>query len=830
MKIDFGKLNTGNNVNTILHPRELFTALPNKKENQFQYPRDVQSQVWDSWFQRRDESDLVIKMNTGSGKTIVGLLILKSSLNENKTPAVYITPDNYLVQQVINEAGDLGIETTTDTNSPRFLSGKAILIVNIHKLVNGKSTFGVGDEGAKIKIGTLLIDDAHACLDKVEEQFTLNITQDLECFEELYGIFRESLHSQCESKATEIEYGELSAYMQIPFWVWKNNIAEITKTLIKHKKSKGIEFPLPLLKESLSLCRCVVSAGKIEITPFCIPIHMIPSIINCERKIFMTATLIDDSILSSHFGLSDQSIKNPLVPDTAGDIGDRMILLPQVINTDLTDLEIKTFCKWVSGHINVVVIIPSEYRASFWSDQADRILRKDNLYKGIEELKNGKVGLVVLVNRYDGIDLPKDACRLLVIDNLPDVRRLTDKVNQSILMGSDKVTTQVIQRIEQGMGRGVRSSDDYCAIFLMGRNLTSQLYAGNATEKFSPATKAQFTLSEQLSEQIHNKSLNEIWNNVILHCINREQDWVMASKGVLASLTYDVSSKIDFTATAQRKAYDYATYNNYSEATKTLENAVNNTSDKILKSYLKFCLSEYLNLYDEAEAQKTLMSAASTNTRIIKPIEGIAYHKLESNVMDQSRNCSEFLKRKHNDPNKIIVEVNGLIEGLKFKPNTANLFEENMKLIANFIGFNSQRPEANYNKGPDVLWEVGGLNYIIIECKNGVTSTSNKINKHDCNQLNGSIIWFQEKYDHTCSFIPVLVHPSSEFEYAASAHKDTRIINTDKLEHLKSNIKEFIKSICIKNSVGDIEKIRSKLIFYKLRREDFLEEYTVSFT
>ena len=99
MKIDFGKLNTGNNVNTILQPRELFTALPNKKEGKFQYPRDVQSQVWDSWFKRREESDLVIKMNTGSGKTIVGLLILKSSLNENKVPAAYIVPDNYLVQQ-----------------------------------------------------------------------------------------------------------------------------------------------------------------------------------------------------------------------------------------------------------------------------------------------------------------------------------------------------------------------------------------------------------------------------------------------------------------------------------------------------------------------------------------------------------------------------------------------------------------------------------------------------------------------------------------------------------------------------------------------------------
>jgi superfamily II DNA or RNA helicase len=91
MAIDFGKINIGNNSNKAIHPREIFTALPNKQEGKFEYPRDVQAQVWESWFSRRDERDLVIKMNTGSGKTVVGLLILKSCLNENKGPAVYRT-------------------------------------------------------------------------------------------------------------------------------------------------------------------------------------------------------------------------------------------------------------------------------------------------------------------------------------------------------------------------------------------------------------------------------------------------------------------------------------------------------------------------------------------------------------------------------------------------------------------------------------------------------------------------------------------------------------------------------------------------------------------
>ncbi len=826
MVIDFGRLTSAGTADTVLHPREIFTALPQKKEGRFEYPRDVQSQVWDAWFKRRDENDLVVKMNTGTGKTVVGLLILKSCLNENKGPAVYIAPDNYLVAQVLAEANDLGVEATDNIKSTRFLSGKAILVINIHKLVNGKSVFGVGDEGIKIKIGSLLIDDAHACLDTIEDQFMLSINKLCGAYVELYDNFREALHNQCESKAIEIEIGDPSAYIQLPFWTWQENIAEISKIIIKHKDTDEIKFSWPLIKESLSLCRCVISADKIEISPHCIPIHMIPSVVNAPRKLFMTATLVDDGILATHFGITEDSINKAVMPDSAGDIGDRMILLPQVINTEITDLAIKDFCKHAAKYYNVVVIVPSDYRSHFWSDQADLILKKDNIHAGIERLKNEKVGLVILVNRYDGIDLPKNACRLLVIDGLPDVRRQIDKVNQSVLMGSDRVTSQIIQRIEQGMGRGIRSNDDFCAVFLMGKNLTGQLYAGGAVEKFSPGTKAQLELSEKLSEQIQGKGLREIWDAILL-CLKRDTEWVTASKGAVASLTYHSAFTADKVAIETRKSYDLASCNNFPMAAKELSSLVNETSDRPFKGYLKQCLAEYINFYDKVESQKTLMSAVSINRRVLKPLEGIAYHKLESAAMDQSRVCSEYLKSRHKDPNKIIIEINGILELLLFKPDTSNIFEESFRKLANYIGFNSQRPELEFKKGPDVLWETGALNYFVIECKNGATTKS--INKHDCNQLNGSAMWFESKYDISCTYTPIIIHPSSIFEHAASPHKKTRIIDSNCLDKLKENILEFIKAICIDNSIHNIDKIREMLIFYKLRPHEILETFTIEF-
>ena len=335
--IDFSKIGTGSTVDTVLPPREIFNALPNKDAHKFQYPRDVQSQVWAKWFDRRCEESLVIKMNTGSGKTVVGLLVLKSCLNEGKSPAVYVCPDKYLVKQAIDASKELGIEVTDDVNSPRFLSGKAILVANIYKLVNGKSVFGVGDEGAELMISSIVIDDTHACLETIEDQFTIKIPRGSAAYSELYSLFSDSLHSQCESKAIEIENEDPTSYLQIPYWTWQAKISEVTGIIVKHSSEEYLKFVWPLVKENLKLSHCVVGSNEFEISPHCIPIHMIPSIMDADRTIFMTATLVDDSILASNFAVDRKYIQNPVVPDSAGDVGDRMILLPQVINTDTTD-------------------------------------------------------------------------------------------------------------------------------------------------------------------------------------------------------------------------------------------------------------------------------------------------------------------------------------------------------------------------------------------------------------------------------------------------------------------------------------------------------------
>lgn len=100
------------------------------------------------------------------------------------------------------------------------------------------------------------------------------------------------------------------------------------------------------------------------------------------------------------------------------------------------------------------------------------VLSSGNISEGVSHIKENSHGLYVIVNRYDGIDLPDNSCRILVIDGLPNISNMNDKYEHEVVRKSERIQREQIQRIEQGMGRGVRSSNDYCLIYLLGNQLT----------------------------------------------------------------------------------------------------------------------------------------------------------------------------------------------------------------------------------------------------------------------------------------------------------------------------------------------------------------------
>lgn len=825
MVLDLKKLESAASNEAILEPRKVFATLP-KKDARFKFLHDVQAEVADQWFERRSEKDLVIKMNTGSGKTLVGLLLLQSSLNENKGPAVYVAPDKFLVAQVLTEAGDLGLQVTTNENDADFHAGRSILVINVYKLFNGRSVFGVGDQGQKTKIGTVLIDDAHACLATTRNQFTIRIPSTHPAYLSLLPNFKPELERQSRTTLLDVEAEDPQAVMLVPYWVWQSNQDQIAPILHEHRGSPALEWGWPLIAGVLEFCRCAIGGGDLEIAPRCLPVDVIPSFDQADRRIYMTATLADDSILITEFQAKPESVASPITPASAGDIGDRMILAPQEINPKITDEDLKAFAAEMAKTYNVVVIVPSMNRSEFWVDVANQILMSEKIWDGVSKLKEGHQGLTVLVNRYDGIDLPDNACRVLVIDGLPEVQNHLHRIDAIALDGTQIEISQQIQRIEQGMGRGVRSNDDYCVVILMGSRLVRRLHDPANRRRFTPGTLCQLDLSSEVAKQLKGQTLEQLKEAMNL-CLTQNADWLSASKKAVVGAKYVKEVELNPLAIGQREAFDLIRGQQFKLAADKLQDAVNGCPDNKTKGWMQAQLAEVVHRIDPIKSQEILLSALGLNGRITKPLDGIAYAKLDAPNLDQATAVVKYLKPKFLEGNELILAINSVIDDLIFQPDTAPTFESAIKALGSYLGLGSQRPEADFGNGPDNLWAVGGQLYFVIECKNGATTDT--ISKHYSDQLSGSINWFHDTYGKTCNAVPIMIHPSHRFGNKAFPPDKTRIIDEQGLDKLRNAVRDFATAAGKENAFLDAAKIGGLLDHLGLTAKKFISEFSVPF-
>ena len=803
-----------------LHPRDIFFTL-NRAPN-FSFPRDIQTEVMNRWFDSRHNRDNVLKLNVGSGKTLVGLLLLQSSLNERKGPALYVSPDNQLLQQVIDEAHALGIDVTDDPRDPAYTAADKICIVNVYKLFNGKSVFGVGTD--RIQIGTIVIDDTHACLSTIIQQFRITLPHTHDAYQRIVAALSEDLKGYNEAHFLEIEACDPQAYMEVPFWSWHSRCGQILRALHDHRDHADLEFTYPLLKGILPQCRCVIGGQHLEIEPHFPATDLIQPFRRAKRRIYMTATLADDSVLVTHFGADPTQLPKAIIPSSSQSMGERMILMPQELNPRLTTADVRQLLADLAQTVNVVVIVPSSLAAHGWRDAAHQVLVGDAVPAGIAKLRKGHVGLTVLINRYDGIDLPAQACRVLALVDLPEVRSYTEVVDGEVLSGTAITLRRQLERIEQGMGRGVRSNDDYCVVLLLGPKLTGRLRSPDGIEMLTPPTRAQLDLSRRIAKKLHSPSLRDI-RDVILQCVDRDAGWIKVSKKVLLNLPANDELRLDSAKLALRAAFDRARANQHERALAVLDEAIDATDETQVKAWLLSRKAAFQHPSDATGAQKTLIVAHDMEPGVLKPMHGATYRKLTPTMGQQAATLIAKHDSRFVDPTHMKLFADGLCSDLQFAPGTSRKFEAAVHDLGWFIGIRGQRPERDYKEGPDNLWALPNGAFLVIECKNGATS-GNGISKRDAGQLGQSLAWFTRRYPASVS-VPIIIHRDSTLGPGASSIPDMRVITSSHLSKLRTNLRGFAQQLMDPDVLRRASAVAARLSHFELNADAFVQAFTV---
>ena len=830
--VDFKKRLAGKKNEKPVDPLKLYDTLDRAHDKGPLRPS--QMSVLSEWYaNHQGDRDVIVKLHTGQGKTLIGLLMLQSRLNSSQGPALYLCPDNFLIEQTCEQAKQFGIPTCrADPDLPsEFLNSGTILVTSVQKLFNGLTRFGLNRRS--VDVGSLLMDDAHACADKIREQCRIRIPSDEQAYGALKTLFAEDLEQQGVGTYADICNQKHDALLPVPYWAWIRREIEVANVLSSNAQKDSIKFAWPLLKDILGQCQCVISGAAVEIEPYIPPLSAFGSYWKAPHRIFMSATVTDDAFLVKGLQLAPETIVSPLTYSKERWSGEKMVLLPALIHEDLDRDQI------VHGYgtpnakrrHGVIALAPSFNWTKDWAAYGAVVAKKDTVGADIEHLRKGHYEkAVVLANRYDGIDLPDDTCRILIFDGKPHSESLIDLYQEVCRPNSEATLMRTIRTVEQGMGRSVRGEKDYSVVIIVGADITRLLRDKESRKYLSPQMSTQIEIGMEIAEMAHQEiddgeNPTDAFAALVRQCLSRDADWkAFYVKEMQRVRPASANDRILRIYAAELAAEQECSRGDSSAAIEKLQHLLDGgIVDREDTGWYLQEMARYQYRSNRAESERLQVAAHTKNHLLLKPASGVTVAKLT--VVSQGR--MERIKlwvSQFGDYAQLDVSLSDTLSRLVFGTK-AEKFEHGLNEISHALGFGGERPDKEWKEGPDNLWALDDTQYVIWECKSEVEITRAEINKREAEQMNRSSAWFDKHY-RGMKAKRIIIHPTHIVASAAAFTCDVEAIREGELKRLVKQIREFFKAFESLDFKDLSEQHIQKLVnTYKLSVADLLNLY-----
>jgi replicative superfamily II helicase len=802
--------------------------------------RPAQSKILSDWYsERQEDKDLIIKLHTGEGKTLIGLLILLSKINQNQGPCLYICPNIYLVMQAANEAQKFGIPyclLDADNQLPNdFLVGNKILITHVQVLFNGKSKFGLDHK--YIEVNNIILDDSHACIDAIRNSFTIRIKREHELYNTILSMFEDDLKEQGEGSFLDIKANIYNTLLAIPYWAWIDKKSDVLTALSTFSESIELTFVWPIIKNQLENCQAFITANGIEIVPIFIPINIFSSFSKAKQRILMSATTQDDSFFIKGLNFQIDAIKKPLINPDQTWSGEKMLLIPSLINDSLDrDLVVSYFAKPAERKFGTVALVSSFRRAEQYMHIGSEVANSHNIFDHVNSLKRGEITkTLVIVNRYDGIDLPDDSCRVLIIDSMPFFESLNDRYEEQCRTDSDIINIKLAQKIEQGLGRSVRGEKDYSAILIIGERLVKFIKSVRTNKYFSAQTRKQIEIGFEIADMAKDELKDDepvmkVVTSLINQSLKRDEGWKEFYKEEMNKIEGSATEPNVYNILQLEKEAEEANLKGDNE---TACRKIQEILDKYIvedseKGWYLQLLARYQYFISKSESNRLQKSSFLTNSQMLKPKDGVSYKKIEFVNENRIKRIKQWIS-KFNNYDELILGVDSILSDFTFG-TIAERFELATMEVGCLLGFISQRPDKEFRKGPDNLWCGVDNQFFLIECKSEVDDSRDEISKYEAGQMNSHCGWFESIYGE--SYVKrILIIPTKKLSYYGDFTHDVEIMRKNKLNNLKKNIKAFIKEFKIYNinEISD-EKIQELINTHNLDIQSIENSYTEKWT
>jgi hypothetical protein len=474
--------------------------------------------VLSSWHEHHQGSgDVAIELPTGAGKTLVGGTIGEFRRRTSRERVAYLCPTRQLAGHTAKLLTSYGIPNVlligpaaswNAADRARYTGAQAVAVSVYHHVFNSNPAL----DDAQV----LLLDDAHAAEQAVAGPWSVRIDRDDVAYHDVLSLLVDALDPLVVDRLrAENPEGRFQSYTYLasPLGI-SARVSELEAALETAATTGGISrsamYALKQVRGRLDRCLVYVSRRSLLFRPLVTPTAVHAAFDAPRQRLYMSATLGAGGELERSFGRRRIGrIPAPKGWDKQG-TGRRFYCFPE-ITTDLSRAPDEVPA-WVRGlvakHGRAIILTPDDRTANRIRETivpaGVPVLGSEDVEDDLTVFTSKPRAVLLLTNRYDGIDLPNDDCRLVVIAGLPARGDLQERFLHSTLGALEVLEERMRARFVQGAGRATRNAKDYATVLVLGDELLNYITKQEVQAALYPEAQAELAFGYE--ESLNNSS------------------------------------------------------------------------------------------------------------------------------------------------------------------------------------------------------------------------------------------------------------------------------------------------------------------------------------
>jgi hypothetical protein len=704
----------------------------------------------------RDTADVALELPTGSGKTLVGLLVAEWRRQRLGQRSAFVCPTNQLARQAHAKASGYGIDTvllvgpSDDWASPelaRFTQSRAVAVTNYNHIFN---------RTPRLHAQTLVLDDAHTAEGPVSDRWSLRLERD-RLRDGYFAVLTAIAPELGEHHLRALLNDELDPAQQVALEVLLPDATQrvnepLAQAIAPHVEGRREWYAWDAIGASLSTCLVYASWSQILIRPFIAPTFTQDAFVQATQRVYLSATLGAGGELERSFARSPISrIAQPADWDREGS-GRRYMLAPGAGHDGAAANEL---IRQIVDEIGrVLFLAPSDWRLAGASEallpDGLTLFGSSDIEEGLDAFVAAPRGALLLANRYDGIDLPGQACRLIILAGLPSGTHLQERFLFDVLGARHVLAERIRTRITQGAGRATRARRDTAVIVLHGDDLIGFLSQNEVREVLRSELQAELELAFSTARLPRRETLESVRSFLAQDEDWRPtEDWLRSYAQEHAKLDPPGAERLGDAAAHEIIAWQAAWRGDYAEASQAGQRAAVALNDPEMGPYRAWWLSlaaswSIMDAGAQAARSVELAREATLATRQMRWRPALSTEtptRSEDDALSvRAQAAVQWLRARFRSP-KLERELAALEAGIA--GDQATPFELAVETLGKLLGLESERPASEAD--PDGAWRDGTALWLLWEAKTEESPTG-AITVTEVRQANSHADWIRHHY------------------------------------------------------------------------------------